>query len=51
MKDNPKQPAGSAPLRSPGPLESPILSFGLMLRSNDCVAKMHGRVEGTQKHW
>ena len=29
MSDSPKQPASSAALRSPGPLESPILSFDL----------------------
>jgi quercetin dioxygenase-like cupin family protein len=27
MSDSPKQPASSAAIRSPGPLESPILSF------------------------
>lgn len=29
MSDSPKQPGRSAALRSPGPLESPILSFDL----------------------
>ena len=29
MSDNPKQSASSAAIRSPGPLESPILSFDL----------------------
>jgi quercetin dioxygenase-like cupin family protein len=29
MSDSPKQSAGSAAIRSPGPLESPILSFDL----------------------
>jgi hypothetical protein len=29
MSDSPKQSASSAALRSPGPLESPILSFDL----------------------
>jgi len=29
MSDRPKQPASSAALRSPGPLENPILPFGL----------------------
>ena len=29
MSDSPKRPASSAALRSPGPLESPILSFDL----------------------
>jgi len=29
VSDSPKQPASSAALRSPGPLESPILSFDL----------------------
>jgi len=29
ISDSPKQPAGSAALRSPGPLESPILAFDL----------------------
>ena len=29
MSDNPKQAASSAAIRSPGPLESPILSFDL----------------------
>jgi len=29
MNDSPKQPASSSAVRSPGPLESPILSFDL----------------------
>jgi hypothetical protein len=29
MNDSPKQPASSAAIRSPGPLEGPILSFDL----------------------
>lgn len=29
MSDSPKQSAGSAAIRSPGPLESPVLSFDL----------------------
>ena len=29
MNDNPKQSARSGAVRSPGPLESPILSFDL----------------------
>ena len=29
MSDSPKQSASSAAIRSPGPLESPILSFDL----------------------
>ena len=43
MSDSLKQTASSAAIRSPGPLESPILSFDLnaeiaRLRERKCVA-------------
>jgi quercetin dioxygenase-like cupin family protein len=38
MNDHSKQPAGSAALRSPGPLESPILPFDL----NSEIAQLRG---------
>ena len=38
MSDSPKQSVGSAAIRSPGPLESPVLSFDL----NSEIARLRG---------
>jgi len=50
MSDRPKQSVSSAAIRSPGPLESPILSFDLnaeiaRLRSENAIAVVQASLE------
>jgi hypothetical protein len=51
MNDSPKQPASSAAIRSPGPLEGPILSFDLNAEIERLRGENARSVGQTQKHW